>query len=157
MVDTVEISPELPVKWLAEMKRRYNIVAGALDSYRYDLLKRYLAQIGFDPYKDGEDNLKLVRPSDIVKAVPIIKSDLDNRRVVFGDDKLMRWYTNNTKLVRVKGTHYDTDNFTFGKIEPKSRKTDGFFAFAAAYTQDDKLTSEELSDDIFGFMKVHTF
>lgn len=157
VVNTVEISPELPVKWLKEMKQRYRIIAGALDSYRYDLLKWYLDQIGFDPNKDGQDNLKLVRPSDIVRVQPQIKSDLDNQRVIFGDDKLMRWYTNNTKLVKVKGANYKTDNFTFGKIEPKSRKTDGFFAFAAAYTQDDKIEQSEISTDIFGLMKVRSY
>lgn len=157
VVDAVEISPELPVKWLAEMKQRFCILAGALDSYRYDLLKRYLAQIGFDPDRNGEDNLKLVRPSDIVKAVPIIKSDLDNQRVIFGDDKLMRWYTNNTKLVPVKGAKYNTDNYSFGKIEPKSRKNDGFSAFAATYTQDDRLTPDDISGDIFDLMRVRSY
>lgn len=157
VVNAVEISPELPVKWLKEMKRRYNIIAGALDSYRYDLLRRYLEQIGFDPNRDGENNLKLVRPSDIVRAEPQIKSDFDNQRVIFGDDKLMRWYTNNTKIISVKGTVYETANYTFGKIEPRSRKTDGFFALAAAYTQDDRLSREELSGDMFEIMKVRTY
>ena len=39
----------------------------------------------------------------------------------------MRWYTNNTCIK--PEAH---DNFSFGKIEPKSRKTDGFKAFIAA-------------------------
>lgn len=157
VVDAVEISPELPVQWLAEQKQKYNIVAGALDSYRYDLLKRYLNSIGFDPDKNGANNLKLVRPSDIVKAEPQIKSDFDNRRVIYGDNKLMRWYTNNTKIVRVKSNNYSTDNFTFAKIEPKSRKTDGFFALAAAYTQDDKLQGTEIPSKAFDYMQTYSY
>ena len=39
----------------------------------------------------------------------------------------MRWYTNNTCLKTE--AH---DNYSFGKIERKSRKTDGFMAFVAA-------------------------
>lgn len=157
VVNTVEISPELPVQWLAEMQKRYNILAGALDSYRYDLIKKYLESIGFDPDRNGANNLKLVRPSDIVRVQPQIKSDFDNQRVVFGDDKLMRWYTNNTKTIPLKGNKYETSYFTFGKIEPRSRKTDGFMALAAAYTQDDKLEGGTFSADMFDYMKVHTF
>ncbi len=157
VVDTVEISPELPIQWLAEMKQYYNIVAGALDSYRYDLLKKYLNGIGYDPEKNGANNLKLVRPSDIVKVQPKIKSDFDNQRVIYGDNKLMRWYTNNTKIVRVKGATYSTDNFTFGKIEPKSRKTDGFFALVAAYTQDEKIETEQYSAEVFNAMQTISF
>lgn len=157
VVNTVEISPELPVQWLAEMQKRYNILAGALDSYRYDLIKKYLESIGFDPDRNGANNLKLVRPSDIVRVQPQIKSDFDNQRVIFGDDKLMRWYTNNTKTIPLKGNKYETSNFTFGKIEPRSRKTDGFMALAAAYTQDDKLEDSAFSADMFDYMKVHTF
>lgn len=157
VVNTVEISPELPAEWIAEMKEHYNIVGGALDSYRYDLLKRYLNGIGYDTDKNGANNLKMVRPSDIVRVQPQIKSDFDNRRVIFGDDKLMRWYTNNTKTVPLKGTKYETSNYTFGKIEPRSRKTDGFFALAAAYTQDDKLQVAEISADMFAFMQVYSY
>ena len=139
------------------MKQYYNIVAGALDSYRYDLLKKYLNGIGYDPEKNGANNLKLVRPSDIVKVQPKIKSDFDNQRVIYGDNKLMRWYTNNTKIVRVKGATYSTDNFTFGKIEPKSRKTDGFFALVAAYTQDEKIETEQYSAEVFNAMQTISF
>ena len=69
-----------------------------------------------------------------MQVAPLISSDFANQRIVYGDNKLMRWYTNNTKVdVDKKG------NMTYGKIEPKSRKTDGFMAFAAAYTQKDKI------------------
>ena len=39
----------------------------------------------------------------------------------------MRWYANNSKIDMTK-----YGNMTYQKIEPKSRKTDGFKAFAAA-------------------------
>ena len=46
----------------------------------------------------------------------------------------MRWCTNNVKLVPAgKG------NYLYDKQEEKSRKTDGFMAFAAAETCDDEL------------------
>lgn len=157
IVDDVEISPKLPIEWLAEMKKHYTIKGGALDSFRYTLLKEYLEGIGFSADKNGANNIKLVRPSDVVFVQPTIKSDFDNRRVVWGDNKLMRWFTNNTKLVPVKGSKYETNNFTFGKIEPKSRKTDGFFALAAAYTQDKMLNQITITSDIFDLMTVQTY
>ena len=134
IVKGVEIPPEYPVEWLKEKQKIYNIVGGGLDNYRFTLLKNPLQSIGFDCEKSGKNNLLLVRPSDLMKISPLISSDFANQRIVYGDNKLMRWYTNNTKVdVDKKG------NMTYGKIEPKSRKTDGFMAFAAAYTQKDKI------------------
>ena len=41
---------------------------------------------------------------------------------------IMRWFTNNaTRIIDKRG------NISFGKIEPKSRKTDGFMALVMAY------------------------
>lgn len=134
IVKGVEIPPEYPVEWLKEKQKIYNIVGGGLDNYRFTLLKNPLQLIGFDCEKSGKNNLLLVRPSDLMQVAPLISSDFANQRIVYGDNKLMRWYTNNTKVdVDKKG------NMTYGKIEPKSRKTDGFMAFAAAYTQKDKI------------------
>ncbi len=135
IVPGVEIPPEYPVEWLHKMKENYNIVGGGLDNYRYTLLKNPLQEIGFDcDKKNGNNNLKLVRPSDLMKVAPLISSDFANHRIVWGENALMRWYTNNTKVVPdSKG------NLLYGKIEPRSRKTDGFMAMAAAYTQKDMI------------------
>ena len=154
VVSGVEIPPELPVEWLAEQKQHYKIIRGGLDNYRFTLLKNPLEQIGFDPNKkDGNNNLYLVRPSDIMQIYPIITSDFDNQRIIWGDNPLMRWYTNNTKVVRAKN-----NNYTFDKIEPKSRKTDGFMALAAAYTQKEYLQSNAtITSAQFDHMKVYTF
>jgi phage terminase large subunit-like protein len=46
----------------------------------------------------------------------------------------MRWMTNNSKTVTAPH-----GNFTYGKIEPKSRKTDTFKAFVAAEIVSDVL------------------
>ena len=152
-VSGVEIPPELPAEWLAEQKQHYNIIRGALDNYRFTLLKKPLEQIGFDPdKKNGNNNLYLVRPSDIMQVYPIITSDFDNQRIIWGDDPLMRWYTNNTKVVRTKN-----NNYTYDKIEPKSRKNDGFMALVAAYTQKEYLQSNAISAAQFDYMNVYTF
>ena len=92
-------------------------------------MKNALRYIGFDDDKHGANNLKAVRPSDIMQIAPIITSQFTNHRIIWGDNPLMRWYTNNAKqILDSKG------NITYGKIEPKSRKTDGFMALVAAAT-----------------------
>lgn len=137
-VDGAEIPPEIVADWLREQKKHYNIVGGALDSYRYTLLKEPLMQLGFECDRKGRNNLKLVRPSDKMLVAPLIASDFANHRIIWGDSALMRWYTNNTSAVEDKN-----GNIIYGKIEPKSRKTDGFMAFVAAYTQLDLLKQNQ--------------
>lgn len=46
----------------------------------------------------------------------------------------MRWYTNNTRVSEDK-----FGNKSFGKIEPKLRKNDGFMAFDVAMFCKDEL------------------
>lgn len=138
LVDDVEISADLVVDWIAEHATRYNIVKIALDNFRYALLSKALKQIGFDAaeYK----NVKLVRPSDIMKVVPVIDSCFVNKYFVWGDNPPLRWATNNTKLIRSgKSAGQDTGNYVYGKIEAKSRKTDPFMALGAAMTIEEEL------------------
>lgn len=144
-VDGAEIPPQIVAEWLKEQKKHYNIIAGALDNYRYTLLKSPLLECGFECDRKGLNNLKLVRPSDKMLVAPLIASDFANHKIVWGDSALMRWYTNNTSATEDKN-----GNISYGKIEPKSRKTDGFMAFVAAYTQLDLFKqSQPISTDNF--------
>lgn len=137
-VDDVEISPDLITEWIGAQIRenRYVPINGALDSFRFQLLKKSLSDIGFDADKKGRNNLKLARPSDIIKTVPVIDSYFNNHNIVWGDNPLMRWYVNNAMLKKER-----SGEFSYGKQEPKSRKTDGFMAFAAAMTMIDTLVA----------------
>jgi len=126
LIDDVEISPYLITDYILEMAMSYNILSVAVDGFRYALLAKALKEIGFD--KENK-NLYLVRPSDIMKIVPVIDSIFVNHYFCWGDNPLLRWATNNTKLIasgKKQGT--DTGNFYYGKIEGKSRKTDPFMA-----------------------------
>lgn len=141
LVDDVEIHPEVITEYLQTMKRRYSIRAVAIDDFRYALLARYLADLGFDK---EHKNLKLVRPSDVMRAAPVIDSCFANQWLTWGDAPEMRWATNNTKLIRYgrklgSSGDADTGNFVYGKIEAKSRKTDPFMAFVAAMTCEDQI------------------
>ena len=137
-VDAAEIDPDLITDWIEEQMGTYSIQMLALDDYRYSLMKKSFSRLGFS-YENK--NIKLVRPSDKIKVEPIIDSAFRNHNVVYGDSSIMRWYTNNTK--KVKSKKYG--NYEYQKIEAKSRKTDGFFAFVAAMTQHEVIPEQQSS------------
>ncbi|MBQ9739514.1 MAG: terminase large subunit, partial [Kiritimatiellae bacterium] len=114
-----------------EQKWKYNLEKIALDSYRYTWLASALRDVGYDA-KEGK--VKMLRPSDIMQVVTKISSMFIAHKIAWGDDPMMRWFTNNTKLVPAVN-----NNFKYEKIEPRSRKTDGFMAFVHAMTQEDEL------------------
>ncbi len=145
-VDDVEISPEYVTNWLTEHAERYHITQIAIDEFRYALLSGALKRIGYSVKDDR--NLKLVRPSNIMRVFPVIKSMFINRGIAWGEPTMMRWYTNNTKAVPVnqRSGEPDVGNYKYGKIEGKSRKTDGFMALVAAMTIEDELDTSEVSD-----------
>ena len=124
LVEDVEVSPSHVVDWFADMGTKYNILKIAIDNFRYSILNRTFKEIGFDAFE--YKNIKLIRPSDIMKIAPVINSVFINRNFVWGDVPIMRWYTNNTKKIESNG------NITYGKIEPHYRKTDGFMALVNA-------------------------
>ncbi len=125
-VDGPEIPPELPVIWLANeaAKRRAQILTVGLDDYRFALMRKALEDFYFSP---AGKNVYLVRPRDEMRRIPVITSGFANRRFIWGDSPPMRWAANNSKIITSK-----SGNMTYGKIEPKSRKTDTFKAFAFA-------------------------
>ena len=131
IVNDVEIDASLIAGWIREMNDIYNIDKIAIDSYRFSILSKELSKIG---YEAKEKKVKLVRPSDIMLVQPKIHSWFVSNKIIWGDDSMMRWYTNNAKLEPAPN-----NNFKYGKIEPKSRKTDGFMAFVAAATLEEEL------------------
>lgn len=144
MVDDIEISPDEVTKWLEEELYNYDFLKIGVDNFRYALLSASLKRIGIDG--NDRERMKIIRPSDIMKIVPVIDSMFNNHQIAWGDNPLMRWFTNNTKLV-----DKNLGNFVYDKIEPKSRKTDGFMAFVhAVIASIDVLEDEPDLSDFFG-------
>lgn len=132
----VEIPPTEVTGWIAEQAKKYIIESIAIDNFRYALMRDALKDIGFTPEKK---NVKLVRPSDIMKAAAVIGYVFSKQLIAWGMSTIMRWYTWNTKAVTDgKG------NISYEKIEEKSRKTDGFMAYAAAMTEEDKIKQRNI-------------
>lgn len=121
-IDEPEISPYIITDWLQIQKQKYNIVKVGADHYRFIDIAKALKDIGFDV--EDKERVKRVRPSDIMMTVNTISSAFNTHNVVWGDDPLMRWATWNAKL-----EPRQNNNYVYGKIEPKSRKTDPFMAF----------------------------
>jgi len=147
IVDDVEINPNLLSEYIAEQMTKYNIVKLALDNFRYALVAKSLEALGFS---SDRKNIKLVRPSDIIKVVPVIESCFARQYFIWGDNPPLRWAVNNTKLIKsgYKAGN-DTGNYVYGKIEGKSRKTDPFMALVASMIIEDELgTGESAFDDL---------
>jgi len=148
VVDDVEINPDLLMEWIVLQAQHYNLILAVLDNFRYALVAAALRRIGFDAKE--HKNVKLIRPSDIIKVVPVMDSAFSNETFAWGDNPLMRWYANNTKKMPASAREKqmtgqdENGNYKYGKIEPKSRKTDGFMALVAAMTQDSELEDYDM-------------
>lgn len=129
--------------WFLDQAKKYHIKNIYCDDYRKSLLESEFQKVGLP--------LESVRSGPIThaKVAPLIEQIFAEETLVFGDNPTMRWYTNNVcQEMDKKG------NITYLKIEPKTRKTDGFFALIHALTKDSDL--EEVQDDIMT-LDVYTY
>ena len=131
IVDEPSIDPEHIVNWFNEKQEYYGIQKVVADNFRMDLLKPLLEENGYE--------YEFIRnPSGVQsKIAPIVETAFSNGQVVYGDNPLMRWMTNNTYVKIDK-----RGNKTYEKKEPKARKTDGFDAFLLAMYKMDELEED---------------
>ena len=114
--------------WFLEQAKKYHILNILCDEYRKALLE--------DEFQKAGLPLESVRSGPIThaKVAPLIEQIFAEETLVFGDNPTMRWYVNNTcQEIDKKG------NIAYYKIEPKTRKTDGFFALLHALSKDAEL------------------
>lgn len=115
-------------RWFVDQAKNYSIRNIVCDDFRKSILTAAFAEVGLP--------LNTVRSGPITHArvFPLIETLFATEKIIFGDDMMMRWYTNNV--------YVDEDgkgNKTYMKIEPRLRKTDGFFAFMHAMSKDEEL------------------
>ncbi len=133
------ISADDIAEWFLKQAEKYHIINIACDDYRAKLLEKKFTEVGLP--------LKVVRSGPIThaKVAPLIESMFAEETIIFGDNMTMRWYINNTyKEIDKKG------NTTYLKIEPKTRKTDGFFGFIHALSLDGELVEVNYEFESFG-------
>lgn len=126
------IKPKYLAEWFIEQASIYNIVNIFADSFRLSVL-----QDEFD--KQGLP-LEMVRSGNIThsKLAPLISMLFAEKKFVFGDNPTLRWYVNNTyQEIDNKG------NTTYKKIEPRTRKTDGFFCLIHSLSKEDVLVDTD--------------
>lgn len=151
-VDAKSIPPELPCIWLQieANKRQSTILKVGIDDFRFKIMRNALLDINFSDSKEY-NNVTRIRPSIEMKNIPAITLGFVEKRFCWGDNPVMRWMCNNSKTIVSSA-----GNITYGKIEPKSRKTDTFKAFVAAECVSEILDDIETMPSI-GDYGVFTF
>lgn len=112
------IPPELLVDWFMEQAKKYYIERVYADRFKFISLKEAFEGVGLE--LKGVPNGTYTHN----QLAPIVTRLFSEHKLVWEDDKLMRWYTWNVKVETDK-----RGNKSYEKIEPIKRKTDGFFCF----------------------------
>ncbi|PCF80176.1 terminase [Staphylococcus intermedius] len=133
IVDEPSINPAHIVNWFIKMREKYAIQKVVADNFRMDLMRPLFEEAGFE--------IEVLRNPRAVhsKLAPRIETLFANHRIIFGDNPLMRWYTNNV-AVQVK----KDGNKEFIKKDEHRRKTDGFHAFLHALYSIDEIQEIDL-------------
>jgi phage terminase large subunit-like protein len=122
------IKPEYLSQWFLDKAKDYHILDIVADDYRVSVLEEEFQKKGLPLHTTRSG------PITHAKLAPMIEVMFADEKVAFGDNPTMRWYINNTyQELDAKG------NTTYKKIEPLTRKTDGFFAFIHSLTKDGDL------------------
>ncbi|WP_124058453.1 terminase TerL endonuclease subunit [Vaginisenegalia massiliensis] len=122
------MDPQLVSNWFVDMSAKYKIKAIAMDRFRKNAVKEVFDKDGLPIEEVGSGYVTHN------KLAPLVDMMFANHNLVFGNDRMMRWYTNNVYVdVDPKG------NKSYKKIDPEKRKTDGFMAFIHALSLDEQL------------------
>ncbi|WP_330948887.1 terminase large subunit domain-containing protein [Virgibacillus sp. MG-45] len=131
VIDEPSLNPMHIVNWFIEMREEYGVEKIIADNYKLDILRPLLEAEGFEVEP-------IRRPSSIHPLLaPRVEDGFANHKFIFGDNPLMRWFTNN---VYVKETQAGKQ---FLKKEEVKRKTDGFQAFIHALYRANELVDDE--------------
>ncbi|AHN22049.1 terminase TerL endonuclease subunit [Lysinibacillus varians] len=137
VVEGETIDPNLVVSWFVEMRNYYEIKKIIGDNFRMEVLKPLFEAEGFE--------VEIIRNPRAIHSLlaPRIELAFANRQIIFGDNPLMRWYTNNVLVVIKKD-----GNKEYQKKEPIRRKTDGFQAFVHAIYRADEVAGTDIGSSL---------
>ncbi|HEE9030876.1 terminase TerL endonuclease subunit [Bacillus cereus] len=140
VVDEPTINPQRIVDWFVEMREQYGIKKIIADNFRMEAIRPLLVAEGFE--------IEVIRNPKAIHSLlaPRIEMAFANKQIVFDDNPLMRWYTQNV-LVVIKAD----GNKIYEKKEPVRRKTDGFQCFVHALYRADEI--QEATDFVIGNIK----
>lgn len=137
VVDEPIISPTLLVNWLVSARDKYEIKKIVADNFRLELLRK--------PLEDSDFEVEIIRNPRAIHSLlaPRIENAFATKEIIFGNNPLMRWYTNNV-LVKID----KNGNKTYEKKEPIRRKTDGFHAFVHGMYRADEISENTFDDSL---------
>lgn len=137
VLDEPTIDPQTVVDWFSEMRDKYNIKKIIMDNFRADLLRKY--------FEDADFEVEVIKNPRAISALlaPRIEDGFANERFIWGNDPMMRWYTNNVLVVMDK-----RGNKSYEKKEPIRRKTDGFMAFLYSLYKIDEVADFDMGEEI---------
>lgn len=133
IVDEPSINPRHVVDWFVEMQREYGLIKVIGDNFRMDLMRPLFEEAGIE--------FEIIRNPRAIHSLlaPRIESAFANKKIIFGDNPLMRWYTNNV-AVKIK----PDGNKEYLKKDEHRRKTDGFQAFVHAMYRADEIEEVDI-------------
>lgn len=133
LLDEPVINIKHMVNYFCAMRDKYGLDTIIGETFRLDIVKQALEDAGFTV-------LYIRNPHAIyAKLAPRIDMLFAQQRIIYGNNPLMRWNTNNI-VVKVK----NDGNKDFVKKDEVRRKTDGFSAFVYAMWQADELLEDEV-------------
>jgi phage terminase large subunit-like protein len=128
VVDAPSIDPHKIIQWFVEMREHYVIKKIIADNFRMEILKPLFEEKGFI--------VEVIKNPRAIHSLlaPRIETAFANHKIIFGENPLMRWYTNNVLVTIDK-----RGNKEYQKKEPVKRKTDGFQAFVHGMYRADEI------------------
>jgi phage terminase large subunit-like protein len=120
------------VNWFVRMREIYGLTKIVADTFRLDLVKAALEAEGFE--------IDYIRNPKAIHSLlaPRVETVFAKHNLIFGDNPLMRWYTNNV-YVKTKAD----GNKEYLKKDEFRRKTDGFQAFIHALFRADEVLVDD--------------
>ena len=141
ILDEPVIQVQHIVNWFLSMREEYGLNRIVADTFRLDLVKTALENEGFEVVY-----IRNPRAAS-AKLAPRIETIFSNHQLIFGNNPLMRWYSNNV-LVKID----KFGNKSYEKKEEVRRKTDGFMAMVYAFWEADNILIDDM-DFVVGDIK----
>lgn len=116
------------VNWFQQQQNKYHLTKVISDNFRTDIVRR--------PFEDAGIPLEVIKNPTAIHGLlaPRIDTMFAKKNIVFGDNPLMRWFTNN---VAVKMQPDGSKKYI--KKDEVRRKTDGFHAMLHALYRADEI------------------
>lgn len=124
--DVIDIS--YIVNWFQQQQQKYNLVKVISDNFRTDIVRR--------PFEDEGIPLEVIKNPTAIHGLlaPRIDTMFAKKKLTFGDNPLMRWFTNNVAV-----TMQPDGSKKYIKKDEVRRKTDGFHAMLHALYRADEI------------------